>query len=145
MANINYPLPKFHFNVEWGGSTIGFTEVSGLNLEMGLIEYRFGNSPEFFKKKMPGLKTMGNITLKRGYFAGGDEFYQWYNTVTKNLVERRDITISLLDENLNPVVVWKVKECFIVKLQCTDLKSDANEVAIETVEIANDGFSIEYV
>jgi len=47
MANANYPLPKFHFSVEWGGSKIAFTEVSGLNKEMDLLEYRYGNSPEF--------------------------------------------------------------------------------------------------
>jgi phage tail-like protein len=145
MANANYPLPKFHFSVEWGGSKIAFTEVSGLNKEMDLLEYRYGNSPEFFKRKMPGMVKLSNITLKRGIFAGDNEFYAWYNTVAMNLVERRDITITLLDENHAPVVVWKVKDCFIQNLKCTDLKSDVNELGIDTVEIANHGFTMEHV
>ena len=38
----NYPLPKFHFSVQWGGTNIGFTEVTGLNIETKVIEYRDG-------------------------------------------------------------------------------------------------------
>lgn len=140
-----YALPKFHFMVAWGGTKIAFTEVSGLNREMDLIEYRVGSSPEFFKRKMPGLQKNGNITLKRGVFANDNEFFQWYNTVAMNQVQRRDLTISLLDEKHEPKVVWKVRDCFIVSLKCTDLKADANEIAIETVDIANHGFTVEYV
>lgn len=145
MPNTDFPLPKFHFSVEWGGSKIAFTEVSGLNKEMDVIEHRVGSSPEFFKKKMPGMLKLSNITLKRGLFAEDNEFYDWYNTVALNTVERRNITISLLDENHEPKVVWKVKDCFIVSLKCTDMKSDANEAAIDTVEIANHGFTMEHV
>lgn len=145
MPNTDFPLPKFHFSVEWGGSKIAFTEVSGLNKEMDVIEHRVGSSPEFFKKKMPGMLKLSNITLKRGVFAGDNEFYDWYNTVALNTVERRNITISLLDESHEPKVVWKVKDCFIVSLKCTDMKSDANEAAIDTVEIANHGFTMEHV
>ena len=145
MPNINIPLPKFHFSVEWGGTSIAFTEVSGLNRDIDIIEYRVGSSPLFSKMKMTGLQKFSNITLKRGVFINDNDFYNWYNTVAMNLVEKRNITISLLDENHSPVVVWKVKDCFIVSLKSTDLKADANEVAIETIEIANQGFTIEYI
>ncbi|RYZ51423.1 MAG: phage tail protein [Sphingobacteriales bacterium] len=139
----NYPLPKFHFRVEWGGSRIGFTEVTGLNLETEVIEYRDGSSPEYSKIKMPGLRKFGNITLKRGTFANDNEYYAWFNTVNLNQIERRDVTISLLNESHEPVVVWKVKNAFPVKIQSPDLKSDANEAAIETLEIAHEGLTIQ--
>ena len=90
-------------------------------------------------------RDIGNITLKRGVFINDNEFYEWYNTVALNTVQRRDLTISLLDENHEPKVVWKVKECFIVSLKCTDLKAEANEIAIDTVELANHGFTLEYL
>ena len=60
----NYPLPKFHFQVEWGGSKLGFTEVSGLAVETDVIEYRDGLSPEYVKTKMPGMQKYGNITIE---------------------------------------------------------------------------------
>lgn len=141
----NYPLPKFYFSVQWGGTNISFTEVSGLNQEMDVIEYRDSASPEFFKKKMPGLQKLGNVTLKRGVFKGDNEFYDWYNTVALNQVERRDMVISLLDETHSPVVIWKLKECFIVSVKYTDLKSDENAAAIDTIEVANHGFVVEHV
>ena len=139
----NYPLPKFHFLVEWGGSRIGFTEVTGLTIETEVIEYREGNSPEYNKTKMPGLRKFSNITMKRGTFASDNDYFNWFNTVKLNQIERRDLTISLLNENHEPVVTWKVKSAFPIKVQSPDLKADANEVAIESVDIAHEGLVIQ--
>ncbi len=138
-----YPLPKFHFQVEWGGASLAFTEVSGLDIETEVIEYKHGLSPEHFKTKMPGMRKFSNITLKRGTHKGDNNFFEWLNTTALNTVERRDLTISLLDESHAPVVIWKVKNAFPVKLQSTDLKSDGNEVAIETLELAHEGLVIQ--
>ncbi len=138
-----YPLVKFHFTVDWAGTNIGFTEVSGLDVETELIEYRHGASPEYSKIKMPGMQKYSNITLKRGSFKNDNEFYQWWNTVKLNTIERRDITIKLLNEEHEPVIVWKVKNAFPVKVQSTDLKGDGNETAIESMEIAHEGLTIQ--
>lgn len=138
-----YPLTKFHFQVEWGGTRIGFTEVSGLDVSLEVIEYRDGASKEYSKVKMPGMTKFSNITLKRGTFDNDNEFYQWLNTVQMTKIERRDITISLLNENHEPVMVWKVKNAFPVKVQSTDLKADGNEVALETLELAHEGLKID--
>ena len=129
-----YPIVKFHFQVEWGGTKIGFTEVSGLDVETEVVEYRHGASPEYFKTKMPGMQKYSNITLKRGTFATDNEYFAWWNTVKLNTIERRDITISLLNEEHSPVIVWKVKNAWPTKIQSTDLKADGNEVAIESME-----------
>lgn len=140
-----YPLPKFHFMVEWGGTSIGFAEVTGLNLENDVIEYRDGSNPEYTKVKMPGLKKFGNVTLKRGTFKGDNDYYKWFNTVTLSKIERRDVTIKLLNEEHQPVVVWKIKNAWPNKIQAPDLKSDASEVAIETLELVHEGLTIEHV
>jgi len=58
-------------------------------------------------------------------------------------VQRRDLTISLLNEAHEPVVVWKVRNAFLIKVQSTDLKADGNEVAIETLELAHEGLEIQ--
>ena len=139
----NYPLVKFHFQVEWGGTKIGFTEVSGLDVETEVVEYRQGASPEYSKLKMPGMQKFSNITLKRGTFETDNEFFAWWNTVKLNKIERRDITISLLNEEHEPVVTWKVKNAWPTKVQSTDLKADGNEVAIESMEIVHEGLSIQ--
>lgn len=140
---MSYPLSKFHFSVEWGGTKIGFTEVSGLDLETEIIEYRHGASPEYSKIKMPGMQKFSNITLKRGTFKSDNEYFKWYNTINLNKVERRDLTISLLNEEHEPVVTWKVKNAWPLKIQSTDLKGDGNEVAIESMELAHEGLVIQ--
>ncbi len=138
-----YPLPKFHFQVEWGGARIGFTEVSGLDVETEVIEYREGNSPEYSKLKIPGMQKYANVTLKRGVVQADNDYFNWWNTVALNKVERRDITISLLNEEHAPVMVWKLKNAWAAKIQSTDLKADGNETAIESVQIVYDSMSIQ--
>ncbi len=139
----DYPLPIFHFQVEWGGSRLGFSEVSGLSIEQAPIEYRDGLSPEFTKIKMPGMRTYGNITLKRGIIPSDNEFFDWLNTTKMNTVERRDLIISLLDEEHTPVMVWKIKNAWPSKIDSPSLQASGNEVAIESIEIAHEGVVIE--
>jgi phage tail-like protein len=138
-----YPLPVFHFQVQWGGTNIGFSEVSGLNIETQVIEYRDGLSPEYSPRKMPGIPKFGNITLKRGVVPKDNEFFAWLNTTKLNKIERRDLVISLLNENHEPVMTWKVVRAFPVKIEGPGLKSIGNEVAIESIEIAHEGLTIE--
>ena len=59
------------------------------------------------------------------------------------LIKRKAVTISLLDEEHNPTMVWKLANAFPVKITSTDLKAEGNEVAIETLEIAHEGLTIE--
>jgi phage tail-like protein len=139
----NYPLPKFHFQVQWGGERIGFTEVTGLDIQVEAIEYREGSSPVYSKIKMPGMHKFSNLTLKRGTMKGDSDFYKWINTTSLTKVERRDIIISLLDETHAPVMTWKAINAFAIKVQASDLKSDGNEVAIETIELAHEGLNIQ--
>lgn len=139
-----YPLPKFHFQVDWSGTKIGFTEVTGLEVTTDKIEYRDGVSPEYVKTQMPGMQTFGEVTLKRGTFAGDNEFYEWWNTVALNTIERRDITISLLNEEHDPVVVWKIKNAWPTKVTSTDLNSTGNEVAVETLVLTHEGLTMEH-
>ena len=122
---------------------MGFTEVSGLDITTEVIEYRDGASPEYSKVKMPGQRKFSNITMKRGTFKSDNEFYLWFNTVNLNQIERRNLTVSLLNENHEPVVVWKVKNAWPTKVTPTDLKADGNEVAIESIELAHEGLTIQ--
>ena len=138
-----YPLPVFHFMVQWGGSNVGFSEVSGLNIETQVIEYRDGSSKEYSMRKMPGIPKYGNITLKRGIMKSDNDFFKWLNTIKLNKVDRRDLIISLLNEEHEPVMVWKVANAFPVKIEGPGLKASGNEVAIESIVLAHEGLSIQ--
>jgi|ERR1043166_2483078 phage tail-like protein len=138
-----YPLPVFSFTVQWGGQRVGFSEVSGLTQENQAIEYRDGSFPEYSSVKMPGLRKFNNVTLKRGIVKSDNEFAQWLATVKLNTVTRRDLIISLLNEDHQPVMVWKVHNAFPVKVEGPGLKATGNEVAIESIEVAHEGLELQ--
>jgi phage tail-like protein len=140
----SYPLSSYHFQVVWGGTSVSFQEVSGLNMNREKIAYRGGASPVYSDTFMPGRPSYDDIVLKRGIFKGDTDFYKWVTTIKLNEVERRDITISLLDAEHNPVVTWKVSNCFPTKVEGPGLKANANEVAIEGVTLVHEGFTVEH-
>ena len=141
---MNYPLAGYHFLVQWGGARIGFLEVSGLSVSTQVLEYREGGSPESSVPKMPGKIEFSNIILKRGIMKGDNDFYLWFNTIQGNKVERRDITIQLLDETHSPVVVWKIRNAFPVRIQYSGLHAICQSIALEEMEICYESMSVEH-
>ena len=138
------PLSLYHFQVQWGGTRTSFREISGLDIEIETTSFREGSSPSDSERKMPGLRKFGNITLKRGLVKGDNEFFDWINTKGNGGMERRDISISLLDEQHQPVVIWKIKNAFPVKYQGPALKADNSEVAVESLELTHEGMEVEH-
>lgn len=137
-----WPMPKFHFQVKWDSNVMSFQEVSGLDIQSEEIKYRHGDSPIFSPIKMPGLKKFGNVTMKKGIFKGDNKFWAWLNQIKMNTIKRVPVTISLLDESGAPTMVWTLANAWPTKIQGTDLKSEGNEVAIETIEIVHEGLTI---
>lgn len=137
-----WPLPKFYFQVKWGGQVLSFQEVSGLDVEAQPIEYRHGDSPVFSTVKMPDIKKYGNVTMKKGVFKGDQKFWDWFNQIKLNTIKRETVTISLLDEAGAPTMVWTLTNAWPTKITGTDLKAEGNEVAVETIEIAHEGLTI---
>lgn len=136
-------LTGSHFQVEWGGTRMGFQSVSGLELSVKVIQYKEGSSKENTPQKIPGLKTYGNITLSRGVAKADNQFFEWWNTINLHTVEKRDIIISLLNEEHNPVLVWKVKNAFPVKVKWDNLEASDSSVFLEYLEIANEGIVVQ--
>jgi len=141
-----YPLTSLHFEVQWQDSenTTSFSEVSGLTSETDPIEYRGGTDPSLTVRKIPGLKKYGNVTLKRGIATeeGANGMFDWFNTISAGSVERRNVTIILLDEERMPVMTWQLQNAWPVKVEGPGLNASANEVAYEMVEIAHEGLTV---
>lgn len=142
--NAVWPMPKFRFVVDWGTElkNISFQEVSGLEAETQIIEYRHSASPAFSVIKMPGIAKYGNITMKRGVFVNDNSFWGWYDEIKMNTIKRRKVTIKLLDESGKPTMTWELTNAWPTKISGTDLKSDGNEVAVDTIEIAHEILTI---
>jgi len=137
-----WPIPKFYFQVKWDSQVMSFQEVSGLDIQSEEIKYRHGDSPEFSVIKMPGMKKVGNITMKKGIFKGDNKFWDWFKQIKMNTIKRLPVTISLLDEGGKATMVWTLTNAWPTKITGTDLKSESNEVAIESIEIVHEGITI---
>lgn len=137
-----WPLVKFAFQVKWDDAEIIFQEVTGLSAEAQVIEYRGGSSKTFSTVKMPGLQKFGNVTLKKGIFKGDKTLWDKFNLLKMNTFKRSTITISLLDEAQGVAMSWTLLNAFPSKITVTDMKSDGNEVAVETMELAHEGLSL---
>jgi phage tail-like protein len=138
-----WPIPKFSFQVKWDSTVMSFQEVSGLDVEAQPIEYRSGDSKTFSVVKMPGLQKFGDVTMKKGVFKSDNKFWDWFSQIKMNTIKRVPVTISLLDEGGNPTMVWTLTNAFPSKIQGTDLKSQGNEVAVETIVVVHEGLKIE--
>jgi phage tail-like protein len=129
--------------VVMNSTEISFQEVSGLDTESQPIEYRHGNNPLFSTIKMPGIAKYGKVTMKKGVFISDNKFWEWYNQIKINTIKKEAVIISLLDETGNPTMTWTLTNAFPTKITAADIKTDGNEVAIETIEISHEGLTIE--
>lgn len=138
-------ISRYHFSAEWGGTRTGLLEISGLDIEIEAVTFREGSSPDDSFRKIPGLRKFSNITFKREIIRGDNDFFNWINTKQIGAIERRDITISLLNEDHNPVVVWKVRNAFPVHYFGPVLDSNDGGLAVETLIITHEGITVENI
>lgn len=141
-----YPIPAFHYKVTWNNLDIGFSDVSGLTQETQPIEYRDGLMPATtIALKRPGLKKVNNIMLKKGIVEKNNELFNWFNNNGLPNVERRDVTISLLNDEGNPVMIWTILQAWPSKVEGPGLKATGNDIAIESIELVHEGISVKTV
>ena len=103
-----------------------FQEAAGLDTEVQPIEYRYGDNPKLSVVKMPGIQTLGNVTMKRGVFESDNQGWASFNEIAMNTIKRVPVTISLLDEHGSATMVWTLVNAWAAKITSTDLKADGN-------------------
>jgi phage tail-like protein len=135
------PYPSFSFLVELDGiASAAFTSVTGLESETSVIEYRTGAEPTRVRK-LPGLTKYPNIVLKRG-LTRDRELWTWRKAIVDGKPDRRSGSIVLLDETGQEVVRWNFVRGWPAKWEGPALNARANEIAIETLEIAHEGLEV---
>lgn len=134
------PYAKFRYKVEIDGLEAGgFSEASGFDASIDVIEYREGDMVQT-PMKLPGLKKYGNITLKQGV-ADSMVMYEWMIAGVEGEVERKTITITILDETETATSSWQVINAWPAKYTAPDFNALTSEVAIESIEIAHEGMT----
>jgi phage tail-like protein len=137
------PYKAFNFLVEIDGLTVAaFCEVSGLESSTEVIEYRVGSDKANSVRKLPGLTKYANIVLKRGITQNRD-LWNWRKAIEQGVADRRNGSIVLLDDSRQEVVRWHFSQGWVAKYDGPDLNAKANDVAIETIEIAHEGLTLD--
>lgn len=137
------PFRSFNFRVEFEGLEVGsFSECSGLTAEGDSVDYREGTDLPLTVRKLVGLRKYANIVLKRGYTTNG-ELWAWWSNIANGIADRRNGTIILLDEERAEILRWSIENAWINKIEAPTFNATANEVALESVEIAHEGLALE--
>jgi phage tail-like protein len=138
------PYSAFNFLVELEpgqGSEVraGFSEVSGLNAEVTVAEYRAGNDRVNYVRKVPGIHKAGDVTLKRGVI-GAQNLYEWLEQGRSGKVSqvKRDIVVKLQSEDRSETVVsWKLRGAMPIKWTGPTLTAKGGgDVAIEELVLS---------
>jgi phage tail-like protein len=136
------PYKGYNFRLQIGNITrAGFRECSGLDSTQEPIEYREGNSGNFLTvRKLPGLVKYSNVSLKYGV-TDDEGLWNWRTEAVTGQVRRLNVTITLCDDLGNDVKNWDLSDAWPTKWTGASFNATANEVAIETLEIAHEGIT----
>jgi phage tail-like protein len=142
------PYSAFNFLVALGGaqgdgsegSIIGgFSDVSGLGVDISYAEYRNGNEKFNTVRKVPNTHKNDDITLKRG-LVGSDDLFQWLKGVRDGVADPRQVTITLMDEARQPVATWTLRNAQPKKWTGPTLAAKGGgEVAMEEISFVHEG------
>ena len=145
-----YPLTKMNFLVTVDGiaGTAAFSEVTGVEAPVDVIEFRQGNANSLAPVRIPGLVKHGNVTLKMGYTLDS-AFKTWIQecvSETRGEMPRNNVQIELIDINtgapqtvstqVTGTRVWILTNAWVTKYNAPDLDAKTSDVAIESVELA---------
>lgn len=136
------PYLGYNFFVEWDGIIYaGFQECSGLDTTQDAKEYREGTDPPTVRK-IPGLISYSNISLKRG-ITNNDELWRWRKKIMDGIVERRNVSIVLLDQQGSEKIRWNLTHCWPTTWSAPDMNATSDDIAIESLEFVHEGVTVD--
>ncbi len=110
-----------------------FTECTLPTLEWELEEVKEGGLNTHVHQ-LPGRRKAARLTLKHGIARG--ELVDWYIQTLSEKFIPKEITVTLLDGASKPVASWTLHDAIPIKWVGPSLRSDANTIAIQTLEFA---------
>ena len=116
-----------------------YTEISGLSAEIETLSYNEGGRNDSVVK-LPTRMKHPNLVLKRGV-TGVKDLQQWCLESFMG-PERKEITLTMYDQQLKKVRAWSFKNAYPVKWTGPQFNSSQATVATEAIEIAHDGITI---
>ena len=142
MSAENHPDPylSFRFHVEIDSLTVGgFSSVSGLEHQMDPEEYEEGGNNRF-THRLPTRYTQPNVVLERG-MTDSRALWEWLENAREGSIERRTVRIALQNTTGAETWLWELTGAYPVRWAAPEFQADQGAVAIETLELAHQGFT----
>jgi phage tail-like protein len=137
------PFRNFNFRVEIDGlPEVQFREVVIPATRIEVVEYREGGDPLSATRKLPGRFDTGNVVLRRGIDLDL-ALWQWFRATREGDLDRRNVSIVLLDAERREVRRWRVERAWPAAYAFSPLHGHGNEVVIETLELACERVDVE--
>ena len=141
-----YPPVGFHFVVDipdlkGSAEDARFSEVGGLTLEMTTEEVVEGGQNRFVQR-FPVRARHPNLTLKRGLLVGS-KIRDWVRSCIEDFeIKPMEMTVMLLDEGHEPLLVWQITGAWPIKWSASDLNATNNAIVVESLELAYRSFRV---
>jgi phage tail-like protein len=129
----------FHVEIE-GIQEAFFRECGGLQAETEVFSYEEGGVNDH-PHKLPGRTKFPNVSLKRG-ITNSSALWEWYTKVIQGKIERKNLSIVLYNSKGEEVKRWSFERAYPIKWTGSELKSDENSVAVETLELTHEGMKL---
>ena len=132
------PYRGLRFRVEVEGLIVGgFSEVSGLELQVDTEDYVEGGTNDFVHVLPKGIKY-GPVVLQRG-ITKSDTLWKWQSNVRNGQIERHTVHIVLLDEEGQDAWDWRCLDAYPTKWTGPDFNATDSKIVIERLELVHKG------
>ena len=134
----------YYFTLKLGGAEAAgwFKECTGLSSEHQVVEHTASDQQgKSMVQKFPGQMKWANITLKRGV-DNANQLWAWRKQIIdgKIVEARKDGQIEIIDWEGKPVLTYKFVRAWPCKYSAPGLNAGGNEILVEEIEIAHEGF-----
>ena len=140
--NSDYPITAFRYTAKIGDDDVAFSEISGLNIGYETTEYKEATSDGIRTLQVVGQRDVPTVTMKRGIFEKSLQLHDWLNSMHTDDFERKDIVISMLNNNNEAVITWTITNAFPVKFEGPSLDATSNDVSFQSLEVKGDALII---
>ncbi len=129
---------RFHVKIDGGRDLGDWSKCDGLSVEYDVFEYKEGGENGFIHR-IPGRVKYQNVKLTRPINKDSKQVADWIAGL-KQHVRRQTAAISALDTEGHAIVTWNLEGIYPVRWSGPSLDIGSNQVAMETLELAHNGF-----
>jgi phage tail-like protein len=143
LEKASWPQVKFSFGLDLGdGRLLHFAAITGLGVETQVTDYRGGEAASVPPRRIPGQPKFGAVTLLKGLLPSDAILWEWLEAGRRNARQPRTVLIHLCDESGAPAMTYTLAKALPVRIGRTQRSADGAEVAVESLDLAHEGFTL---